>query len=435
MYPEKFLNRMQNMLGNEYPAFWEALNAERAQGLRINLKKNVNKDELPFSLEKVEWCENGFYYDNNEHPGRNPLHFAGAYYIQEPSAMGIVPELEVEPDDYVLDLCAAPGGKSSQIAERLGPKGLLISNEINPKRSQILAENIERMGMPNVCITNEAPEKLSPRFAGFFDKILVDAPCSGEGMFRKDETAVTEWSEENVELCAARQDGILDEAAKMLLPGGRIVYSTCTFAPQEDEGSVERFLARHPEMKLIKQKRLWPHKVKGEGHFGAVFEKLGDKPARVNLPAQKQTLEKDYEEFIKANLIISPDELVFGGKYIKFGEYLYLVNSSLPDFKGLKIVRPGLCLGELKKNRFEPAHALGCALKPEEVKNSLILKNNEKRATDYLSGLSINCENENGWCLVCIDGYSCGWGKVSNGVLKNHYPKGLRIQGYKDLEQ
>lgn len=262
MLPELFLKRMQDTLGDEYEEFVESLGKERYQALRLNTLK-INSDQksaaetdMPFNLTAVPWAENGYYYEKSDQPGKHPYHEAGVYYIQEPSAMAPVPMLEVKPGDRVLDLCAAPGGKSTQIAAALMGEGLLVCNEINPQRAKILSENIERMGVCNACVTNEAPEHLSEFFPEFFDKILVDAPCSGEGMFRKNEEACGEWSPENVEMCAARQDSILDEAAKMLRCGGRLVYSTCTFAEAEDEGSVERFAERHPEFRVLEMKRL-----------------------------------------------------------------------------------------------------------------------------------------------------------------------------------
>ena len=320
MLPRAFEERMQRMLGEEYPAFESSYEKDKYQALRVNtLKadKEIFVKNAPFSLNQVPWETNGFYYDSQDTPGKHPYHEAGVYYIQEPSAMAPVPFLEVTPGDRVLDLCAAPGGKSTQIAVALKGKGLLVCNEIHPARAKILSENIERMGVRNAVVTNESPEKLEQYFAGYFDKILVDAPCSGEGMFRKNEDAKNEWSTENVQICADRQVGILDCAANMLRPGGRLVYSTCTFAPAENEGSIAGFLERHPEYKVIsverpegfesgkpewfeftgevstntekstatydeevcreleKTLRIWPHKVNGEGHYLAVLEKEG----------------------------------------------------------------------------------------------------------------------------------------------------------------
>ena len=305
MLPQKFTERMQSLLGQEYAAFETCLLQEPRRSLRINTLKSKDgqgKDilsVLPFSLSPVPWAETGYYYEEEEQPGRHPFHQAGLYYIQEASAMAPVTFLEAKPGERILDLCAAPGGKSTQIACAMEGRGTLVCNEIHPARARILSENVERMGITNALVLNETPERLSGRFEEYFDRILVDAPCSGEGMFRKNDAALEEWSEENVQLCAGRQAQILDAAAGMLKPGGRLVYSTCTFAPEENEGSISRFLERHPDFELLSMPltegmepgrgewtehpaedigytiRLWPHKVQGEGHFVAVLEKQG----------------------------------------------------------------------------------------------------------------------------------------------------------------
>lgn len=376
MLPEKFLERMQNMLGEEYPAFLESLSGKRYRALRLNLLKTriqEGKEKLPFTLSPVPWTKNGFYYEEEEQPGKHPYHEAGLYYIQEPSAMAPVPclmeetampERQEEPatPGRVLDLCAAPGGKSTQIAEYMRGHGMLITNEIHPQRAKILSENIERMGISNAIVLNETPESLSKRFIAFFDRILVDAPCSGEGMFRKNDNAGEEWSEENVALCAERQDGILDCAATMLKPGGRLVYSTCTFAPAEDEGSVSRFLETHPDFCLEKEERLMPHKIKGEGHFLAVLHREGGQLSSAATAGTEKSLTlKDCREFLdfaKEALTIPAEELTEGKILLRFGEQLYLAPAETPSLRGLKVLRPGLHLGTVKKNRFEPSHAL-----------------------------------------------------------------------------
>lgn len=393
MLPEKFLERMQNMLGEEYPAFLESLSGKRYRALRLNpLKTRIQegKEKLPFTLSPVPWTKNGFYYEEEKQPGKHPYHEAGLYYIQEPSAMApvpclmeertpaaaiperqeehvsaaAIPERQEEPatPGRVLDLCAAPGGKSTQIAEYMRGRGMLITNEIHPQRAKILSENIERMGISNAIVLNETPESLSKRFIAFFDRILVDAPCSGEGMFRKNDNAGEEWSEENVALCAERQDGILDCAATMLKPGGRLVYSTCTFAPAEDEGSVSRFLETHPDFCLEKEERLMPHKIKGEGHFLAVLHREGGQLSSAATAGTEKSLTlKDCREFLdfaKEALTIPAEELTEGKILLRFGEQLYLAPAETPSLRGLKVLRPGLHLGTVKKNRFEPSHAL-----------------------------------------------------------------------------
>lgn len=485
MLPEKFLERMQNMLGEEYPAFLESLSGKRYRALRLNpLKTRIQegKEKLPFALSPVPWTKNGFYYEEEEQPGKHPYHEAGLYYIQEPSAMApvpclmeerasvaaiperqeehvsaaAIPERQEEPatPGRVLDLCAAPGGKSTQIAEYMRGRGMLITNEIHPQRAKILSENIERMGISNAIVLNETPESLSKRFIAFFDRILVDAPCSGEGMFRKNDNAGEEWSEENVALCAERQDGILDCAAMMLKPGGRLVYSTCTFAPAEDEGSVSRFLETHPDFCLEKEERLMPHKIKGEGHFLAVLHREGGQLSSAATAGTEKSLTlKDCREFLdfaKEALTIPAEELTAGKILLRFGEQLYLAPAETPSLRGLKVLRPGLHLGTVKKNRFEPSHALALFLKKEQAVHAVNLAGDGTAVRKYLEGQTLTigegCDVEmahiitrgrmaaeqadvslpKGWCLVCVDGYSLGWGKAAGAVLKNHYPKGLR---------
>ena len=485
MLPEKFLERMQNMLGEEYPAFLESLSGKRYRALRLNpLKTRIQegKEKLPFTLSPVPWTKNGFYYEEEEQPGKHPYHEAGLYDIQEPSAMApvpclmeerasaaaiperqeehvsaaAIPERQEEPatPGRVLDLCAAPGGKSTQIAEYMRGRGMLITNEIHPQRAKILSENIERMGISNAIVLNETPESLSKRFIAFFDRILVDAPCSGEGMFRKNDNAGEEWSEENVALCAERQDGILDCAATMLKPGGRLVYSTCTFAPAEDEGSVSRFLETHPDFCLEKEERLMPHKIKGEGHFLAVLHRKGGQLSSAATAGTEKSLTlKDCREFLdfaKEALTIPAEELTAGKILLRFGEQLYLAPAETPSLRGLKVLRPGLHLGTVKKNRFEPSHALALFLKKEQAVHAVNLACDGTAVRKYLEGQTLTigegCDVEmadimtrgrmaagqadvslpKGWCLVCVDGYSLGWGKAAGAILKNHYPKGLR---------
>lgn len=456
MLPEAFLVRMQGMLGGEYEAFLASFEEENHQALRLNALKNglkgaaYEKPGFTAGLSDVCWAENGYYYEAQMQPGKHPYHDAGVYYIQEPSAMMPAELLRVQPGDRVLDLCAAPGGKSTQLAAKLQGKGFLLCNELHPARAKILSENVERMGICNACVTNETPTRLAEKFPVYFDRILVDAPCSGEGMFRKNDAACGEWSPENVQLCAERQDEILDCAARMLRPGGRMVYSTCTFAPEEDEGSVERFLERHPEFHsadirpeelglagceggLSGTIRLWPHKVKGEGHFAAVLEKEGAMAAdrRVNAAGgtvkglQKREL-TEYFAFCRETLKNDMTDVSDTGKYIRFGENLYLVAEDMPAIGGLKVLRPGLHLGELKKNRFEPSHALALALDPNAVSQVWDLSSEDMTVMSYLNGQTFPADGEKGWYLICVDGFSLGWGKLAGGVMKNHYPKGLR---------
>lgn len=427
--PVEFLQRMKEMLGEEYEEFLASYEKERAYGLRLNtLKGEVMqlKEQLPFTLEPIPWCDTGFYYKEEERPGRQVYHEAGVYYIQEPSAMITAELAQVCPGDVVLDLCAAPGGKSTQLACKLQGEGLLISNEINGKRAAILSQNIERMGVVNVVVTNESPQRLAKALPVFFDKIVVDAPCSGEGMFKKEAGAVGEWSVENVKNCAERQAEILDCAAEMLKPGGRMVYSTCTFAVEENEDNMNCFIERHPEFQLESMHRIWPHKEKGEGHFAAVLCKEGSAGKRKAVVHKKITdkqLLKQYEAFEKDNLNIT-----LKGTPALFGEQLYLLPEFCPKLKGLKVVRPGLHVGMVKKNRIEPAHALSHGLTPKQWKKTLEVT--EKQAVSFLMGETIEAEGlEKGWYLICFQGFPLGFGKYSGGIMKNHYPKGLRILG------
>ena len=623
MLPSKFTNRMKFMLGQECDAFLVSFECVRSKALRINPCKLQGGREdayskLPFETKKILWEENGFVYKDEDEPGKHPLHMAGLYYIQEPSAMSPVAYLDPKPGQRVLDLCAAPGGKSTQIAGRMQGRGILVSNEINAGRAKILSENIERMGIGNAMVLNETPQNLSARFEGWFDRILIDAPCSGEGMFRKNEDAVTNWSPENVRLCADRQDEILDNAASMLAPSGRLVYSTCTFAPDEDEGTIYRFLLRHPEFRVVevplyegmdhgnpswalidtsdestwtmpdlqdnaastqddkdyglegcldevktnkeklnkdnlnKEKlnkdvadqlanciRLWPHHLKGEGHFLAVLERVNensdvdvkinsakeageqhgndmgqeadesvsdidqkaptitycpggfqrgirieqrnplyssclgediddfeskganasggaekidsdsaDKKPKKKLKAKDRRLmdknagraqnkalkggsdlelaKKLWEEF--AGEVLSESGMDrFYGTLFTFGENVYLAPFLMPSTDRLKVMRPGLHLGTMKKGRFEPSHSLALFLRKEDVKNSYDYPSDSKEIKDFTSGLSLTASLDNGWYLILTDGCSLGWAKSDGRRLKNHYPKGLRI--------
>ncbi len=484
--PESFMERMKNILGDGYNSFISSYNEEKQPGLRINtLKLDIkDKDMLPFHLVSVPWAEEGFYYNQDGRPGRHPLHEAGVYYIQEPSAMAVASLLEPEEGDFVCDLCAAPGGKSTHIAGRLGGKGLLVTNEISPVRARILSQNIERLGVCNALVCNEPPDRMAGHFPGFFDKILVDAPCSGEGMFRKDAAAAEEWSIENVKMCAARQKEILNCAARMLKPGGALVYSTCTFAPEEDEDIVIWFLREHKGFKVQDWKtsgmaadireqglkdnipdsgeagfvtegtgkiskeeetavkgalRLWPHKIKGEGHFAVKFIKDGMECAGSN----GCNINKKKKSADKSQIYINKKELgeiekwlgeIFvkysPGQYSKrfrfFGDMLYLMPEGINNIDGIKVLRKGLHIAVRKKNRYEPAHALAKAAVPELARQYYNCSNSQ--ALQYLHGETISCPEEfKGWVLIGYKGFPLGWGKAQGGIAKNHYPKGLRI--------
>ena len=428
MLPEAFLERMKHQLGEEYEDFLGSLERPRAVALRFNPLKG-DAPSLPFVQDSVPWEPMGFYYDPESRPGLHVYHEAGVYYLQEASAMAPVALLDPQPGEKVCDLCAAPGGKTTQIAGRMLGQGFLLCNEINPKRAKILSRNIERMAVANALVTNEHPANLAARLPGFFDRVLVDAPCSGEGMFRKEEAAVTDWSQETVEMCARRQAEILHSAAQMVRPGGRLVYSTCTFAPEEDEGAVAEFLAAHPEFEpeVLEvpwfvpgengSHRMWPHKLLGEGHFAAVLRKTGGEEGDVS-SAKGEKLPKQWVSFAKELGIRLPE-----GKAVSFGQNLFWAPEELPDISRLKVMRPGLELGTVKKDRFEPAHALALWLKTCDTEQSYGAESEEMKA--YIHGDVVPSEKK-GWCLVKADGYSIGWGKGDGRVLKNHYPKVLR---------
>lgn len=443
MFPLEFSRRMRRLLGEtDYAAFLAAADRPRSVALRLNPLKTANLPDLtPFGLTPVPWAKTGFYYDDATRPGLSPYHEAGLYYLQEASAMAPAALLDVRPGMRVLDLCAAPGGKSTQLAAALEGRGLLVCNEIHPKRAAILSRNIERLGVANALVLNEHPQRLESRFPAYFDRILVDAPCSGEGMFRKEEAAVTDWSEETVQMCARRQSEILASAARMLRPGGRLVYSTCTFAPEENEGVISAFVHEHPDFSfpdvsapwfapgrpdwianpapgLERTFRLWPHKLRGEGHFAAVLEKEGA-DVRAEVPAEASIAPPAELTQLCAAL----DAALPEGRLISFGSRLFLAPDALPALRGLKVVRPGLELGELRKGRLEPAHAWALYLKTCGSVADFPAPSAEIAA--YLTGSAIPGP-QTGWTLLTVDGLSLGWVKGSGGMLKNHLPKGLR---------
>ena len=428
MLPQAFLDRMRTQLQQDYPAFLQSLERPRAVALRFNPLK-ASRPKLSFVTDPVPWEPMGYYYDPDSRPGLHPYHEAGVYYLQEASAMAPVTLLDPQHGERICDLCAAPGGKTTQIAGRMGGEGFLLCNEWNPKRAKILSRNVERMGISNALVTNEHPENLAQRLEDFFDRVLIDAPCSGEGMFRKEEAAVTDWSQETVEMCARRQQEILRSGARLVRPGGRLVYSTCTFAPEENEQTVELFLQEHPdfEPEILEapwftpagngQFRLWPHKLRGEGHFAAVLRRKGDASVREkSSPGEK--VPAQWLQFAKSLGITLPR-----GKAVTFGSALFWAPEDMPQLRGLTVLRPGLELGVVKKDRFEPAHALALWLTECGCMQDYAADSPE--ISDFMGG-NVVPSLQKGWCLVTVDGYSLGWGKGDGTVLKNHYPKGLR---------
>ena len=432
-----FLSRMQALLGDEYPAFLRYYEGENFRGLRLNTLKctpDKLKNALPFELVPTPFCPQGYYIPADvQSLGNHPLHHCGAFYMQEPSATSAVEMLGVEEGDFVLDLCAAPGGKSTQIGAKLDRTGLLWSNEIVKNRANILLSNIERMGIPNAVVSNAHPDRLCEQLAGRFDKVLVDAPCSGEGMFRKN-SAAQEWSAEHVKSCAVRQKHILDSAKKALKPGGVLVYSTCTFSREENEGVIEAFLAENPDFALedagvtfgrpamTYARRIFPMDG-GEGHFAARLRKRGTPAPNIQSTvtgnADREILEFYDSLFVGRpfgeNIAVQKDKIMILPKNYNF------------NAAGIPILRAGVILGEKVKNRIEPHHSAFCAAKPEDCVSAVSLSADSPAIKAYLHGEEIAVPPATkGYTAVCVDGMTTGFGKASGGRLKNKYPKGLR---------
>lgn len=433
MPAEYFEARERALLGERYDALYAAPQETAARGVTVSALRTTPEGfaaRADFPLRPSPFCKAAFVVEQPDFkPGRHPYHHAGVFYSQEPSASSAAPLLGVRPGMRVLDLCAAPGGKSSQLAAALQGQGLLVSNEYVAARAEILKSNLERMGVSNAVVLNETPTRIAAALPEFFDRVLVDAPCSGEGMFRKEPAALAQHCEALVKQCAELGADILDSAAAALAPGGELVYSTCTFAPEENEQTVAAFLDRHPEFAPERVDapwftpgeqgtyRMWPHKLLGEGHFGAVLRKLDGEEG--DIPEEKGTAKpKPWQSFAKETGVNLPE-----GIFLGFGDRLYLAPQGCPELKGLRVLRPGLELGELKKDRLEPAHALALWAKPLE--RTMDLPSEGPEIGQYLHGEVLPC-TEKGWCLVTVDGYSIGWGKGDGRQLKNHYPKGLR---------
>ena len=452
--PEKYTESMKALLGDEYDSYIESFSDKRLYGLRVNNLKISTEDFLkicPFKLEPIPWIENGFYYSEDDKPAKHPYYFAGLYYIQEPSAMTPANVLPIDEGDVVFDMCAAPGGKSTELAAKLNKTGLLVTNDISNSRAKALLKNVEVFGVPNLCVLNEDPVGIASRFSGFFDKVLIDAPCSGEGMFRKDNKLIKAWEKNGPEFYSQIQKNIILAGADMLKPGGKLLYSTCTFSKLEDEDSVIHLLTNRPDMHLVdivshegfakgfissdedlkdnmdKCVRIFPHKMSGEGHFVALLKK--DNPddvlhAKYVHTPLKQKLPDELTDFLK-NTTMNIDT-----NYINIRDSrVYSISKHMIDEKGLRIIRNGLLLGELKKNRFEPSQALAMALKKEQYNNCIDLKLSDERVIKYLKGEIIDVDDfpdSKGWALVCVDGYPLGWGKSNGSQLKNKYLAGWR---------
>lgn len=419
-YPEAYLKRMREQLGADFPAFCDALQSAPKKALAIN---TVKTDRAALSellgLPLPELSENpcGAPVPEDFNPNATPLHAAGLFYMQEATAQAPVAALDLPTAPVVLDLCAAPGGKSAQIAAKM-QGGVLFSNEIVSARATVLAGNMERMGVINAIVTNAAPKQICERLKGLCDAVLVDAPCAGEAMFRKDEQAVRDWSPEHVETCAARQRAILDDAEKAVKPGGRLLYATCSFSPQENEQTVQWFLDRYPDFSLVTMRRLYPHTSAGEGQFYALLARDGERvPTAMSLGKSDRI--PAFDAFRDA--ISLPDGQL---KLLKDGRVLLL--PALPcALDGVRLVRAGLLCGEVKGGRFEPAHALALAGKSTPLLNTAALTFDE--AMRYLRGETLEKAAPKGYGAATYAGHALGLYKASDGQLKNHYPKGLRL--------
>ncbi|RKD31557.1 RsmF rRNA methyltransferase first C-terminal domain-containing protein [Thermohalobacter berrensis] len=446
--PKDFKERMEKLLNEEYADFISSFNNDFHRGIRVNtLKISVDdyKKITPFKIKEVPWVKEGFFIDSDSRPGKHPYYHCGLYYIQEPSAMAPVEVLNPKPGDKVLDISAAPGGKATQIAAKLNGKGVLVANDISPKRVKALVKNIELFGIKNSVITNELPERLAGKFSTYFDKILVDAPCSGEGMFRKDSKAHKSWSSFSVKKCSKMQKEILEWVPKMLKPGGKLVYSTCTFSPEENEGTIEWFLNKFPEFEVEEIKlegldrgrpewisarkeientaRIWPHKSEGEGHFIALLRKKdGEEELQEKFKFNIGNFQS-YIEFVDEHLKIELKENLH-----LLGSKLFMVPEGIPDVSGIRTAKLGLYLGEFKKNRFRPSQALAMALKKEQVKETIDLSSESIEAIKYLRGETLMVKKSKGWKLVCIDGFPVGWGKQTDSFLKNYYRAEWRMK-------
>lgn len=466
--PQSFLDSMKEILGEDYEAFLAGFDGQRQYGLRVNtLKMNLEEFEriAPFHLKKVPWISNGYFYEAEDAPAKHPFYSAGLYYLQEPSAMTPASRLKVQPGERVLDLCAAPGGKATELGAALQGEGLLVANDINTARARALLRNLELFGISNSFVTNEPPHVLAERFPEFFHKIMVDAPCSGEGMFRKNPAVVDSWQEKGPEYFSKLQREIIVQAADMLLPGGMMFYSTCTFSPLENEKTITHLLKERPDMEVIPMedyegfaegltsyrgevfdescklcRRIWPHKMSGEGHFMALLHKKSGTQQQVQQTVSQSSIwwEKckglNKEQKAAAEDFFSHVNIAYDGKRIDVrGDNLYYLPAPKYDGRGLHFLRNGLFMGEFKKKRFEPSQPFALALHAQDFDQVLDFPADDERLSRYLRGETLDISDliagekkRKGWQLVMVAGHPLGFGKLVNNNLKNKYPAGWR---------
>lgn len=466
--PQSFLDSMKEILGEDYEAFLAGFDGQRQYGLRVNtLKMNLEEFEriAPFHLKKVPWISNGYFYEAEDVPAKHPFYSAGLYYLQEPSAMTPASRLKVQPGERVLDLCAAPGGKATELGAALQGEGLLVANDINTARARALLRNLELFGISNSFVTNEPPHVLAERFPEFFHKIMVDAPCSGEGMFRKNPAVVDSWQEKGPEYFSKLQREIIVQAADMLLPGGMMFYSTCTFSPLENEKTITHLLKERPDMEVIPMedyegfaegltsyrgevfdescklcRRIWPHKMSGEGHFMALLHKKNGTQQQVQQTVSQSSIwwEKckglNKEQKAAAEDFFSHVNIAYDEKRIDVrGDNLYYLPAPKYDGRGLHFLRNGLFMGEFKKKRFEPSQPFALALHAQDFDQVLDFPADDERLLRYLRGETLDVSDliagekkRKGWQLVMVAGHPLGFGKLVNNNLKNKYPAGWR---------
>jgi NOL1/NOP2/sun family putative RNA methylase len=466
--PPAFLLKMAQLLGDEYDEFVSSLQQLPLVGLRVNTLK-ISAEEFTqrsqYSLSPIPWCSCGFLVNEQKLetrsilPGKHPYHTAGVYYLQEPSAMAAAESLSPLPGEKVLDLAAAPGGKATHLASLMKNTGVMVANEIHPRRVWDLAENLERCGITNAIVTNETPQRLADHFGEYFDRVMLDAPCSGEGMFRKSDIARKEWKPDLPSSCAVRQTSIIEQASRMVKPGGSLAYTTCTFSPEENEDVIAGFLQLHPEFQLCSDiqlpgllpahpewigfpisadlsqaKRIWPHRCPGEGHFIAILRKDGSTEKnklstkrikhteRSSRSKNRPFFQSLMDEFYRSSL----NQQFFAEQLSLKGSYIYQIPEETPILAGLKVIHPGWWLGTIQKDRLIPSHALAMGIHSTIALQTIPLQWDDERVPAYLAGESFSFPGENGWVIITVDGFPIGWGKRVQHIIKNYYPHGLR---------